>query len=156
MWSYREGEQPLFHDGPLNSIYAIEGQFIDEIDCSKSPFRASHPDQAHVFLLPLSITNIIHFVYRPITSPTDYSRDRMRRVTNDYIQVVADRYPYWNRSKGADHFVVSCHDWVRFYLLSSLCLFSFSNASPFKLLIAISRHQKSQMPTPNCSKTSSG
>ncbi|KGN60712.1 hypothetical protein Csa_019234 [Cucumis sativus] len=112
VWSYREGEQPLFHDGPLNSIYAIEGQFIDELDCSKSPFRASHPDEAHVFLLPLSITNIIHFIYRPITSPADYNRDRMHRVTTDYIRVVANRYPYWNRSNGADHFVVSCHDWA--------------------------------------------
>lgn len=117
VWSYREGEQPLVHDGPLNSIYAIEGQFIDELDCSKSPFRARHPDQAHVFLLPMSITNIIHFIYRPITSPADYNRDRMHRLTTDYIRLISERYPYWNRSSGADHFMVSCHDWVSKILL---------------------------------------
>lgn len=32
MWSYKEGEHPLVHYGPMNNIYGIEGQFIDEIE----------------------------------------------------------------------------------------------------------------------------
>ncbi|XP_039039549.1 xylogalacturonan beta-1,3-xylosyltransferase-like [Hibiscus syriacus] len=112
VWTYREGEPPLFHNGPLNNIYAIEGQFIDEMDSNKSPFRARHPNEAHVFFLPLSVTGVVHYVYRPINSVKDYSRDRLQRLLTDYIDTVSTKYPYWNRSNGADHFMVSCHDWA--------------------------------------------
>ncbi|KAJ7956751.1 Exostosin family protein [Quillaja saponaria] len=112
VWVYKEGEPPLVHDGPLNNIYAIEGQFMDEMDSMKNPFRASHPDEAHAFFLPFSVTNVVHFVYRPIMSKTDYYRDRLQRFVMDYIGVVAHKYPYWNRSNGADHFMLSCHDWA--------------------------------------------
>ncbi|GMI84322.1 xylogalacturonan deficient 1 [Hibiscus trionum] len=112
VWTYREGEPPLFHNGPLNNIYAIEGQFIDEMDSNRGPCRARHPDEAHVFFLPLSVTGVIHYVYKPITTVKDYSRDRLRRLVTDYIDIVATKYPYWNRSNGADHFMVSCHDWA--------------------------------------------
>ncbi|CAM9004255.1 unnamed protein product [Rhodiola kirilowii] len=110
VWVYKEGEQPLVHIGPVNNIYAIEGQFIDEMDGDRlSPFKAQSRDEAHVFFLPISIAKIIHFVYRPITS---FSRDRLQRIVVDYIRVVADKYPHWNRSQGADHFILSCHDWA--------------------------------------------
>ncbi|KAL5547759.1 hypothetical protein UlMin_002990 [Ulmus minor] len=112
VWTYKEGEHPLFHIGPMNNIYGIEGQFIDEIENGNSPFKAKNPDEAHTFFLPLSIANIIHYVYHPIRSKADYNRDRLHRLTMDYIGVVANKYPYWNRSHGADHFLVSCHDWA--------------------------------------------
>ncbi|XP_034700461.1 probable glycosyltransferase At5g20260 isoform X1 [Vitis riparia] len=114
VWTYREGAQPIFHEGPLTNIYAIEGQFIDEMDfiVGKSPFIAKHPDEAHAFFLPLSVVKVVQFLYLPITSPEDYSRKRLQRIVTDYVKVVADKYPYWNRSGGADHFMVSCHDWA--------------------------------------------
>ncbi|KAL6330830.1 hypothetical protein AAG906_009258 [Vitis piasezkii] len=95
VWTYREGAQPIFHEGPLNNIYAIEGQFIDEMD----------------FIVGKSL-KVVQFLYLPITSPEDYSRKRLQRIVTDYVKVVADKYPYWNRSGGADHFMVSCHDWA--------------------------------------------
>ncbi|KAK7832621.1 putative glycosyltransferase [Quercus suber] len=108
LWAYREGEQPLVHDGPTKHIYSIEGHFIDEMESGKSTFMARHPDEAHVFFLPISVTYIVEYIYKPVTN---YARDRLVRIVTDYIYTVADRYPYWNRSSGADHFFVSCHDW---------------------------------------------
>uniref|UniRef100_A0A5B7BX10 Exostosin GT47 domain-containing protein n=1 Tax=Davidia involucrata TaxID=16924 RepID=A0A5B7BX10_DAVIN len=109
VWTYREGEQPLVHAGPLKSIYAIEGQFIDEMESGMSPFMATHPDKAHAFFIPLSVTNIVRYIYTPITT---YSRDQLQRLFEDYVGVIVTKYPYWNRSNGADHFMVSCHDWA--------------------------------------------
>lgn len=109
VWAYREGEQPLVHDGPTKHIYSIEGHFIDEMESGKSTFMACHPDEAHIFFLPISVTYIVEYIYKPVTN---YARDRLVRIVSDYIYTVADRYPYWNRSSGADHFFVSCHDWV--------------------------------------------
>ncbi|KAK7330051.1 hypothetical protein VNO77_24236 [Canavalia gladiata] len=112
VWVYKEGEQPLMHDGPVNNKYAIEGQFMDEMDTSnKSPFKASHPEQAHLFLLPFSVAKVIHYVYKPRRSRSDYDPERLKHLVEDYIHIVANKYPFWNRSKGADHFLVSCHDW---------------------------------------------
>ncbi|XP_052210469.1 probable glycosyltransferase At5g11130 [Diospyros lotus] len=109
VWTYKEGEPPLFHGGPMNDIYSVEGQFMDELETGNSPFEAASPDDALAFFLPVSITNIIRFIYRPYTS---YSRDRLQNVVQDYIGVVSHRYPFWNRSSGADHFLISCHDWA--------------------------------------------
>ncbi|XP_047168964.1 probable glycosyltransferase At5g20260 isoform X1 [Vigna umbellata] len=112
VWVYEEGEQPLVHDGPVNNKYSIEGQFIDEMDMAKkSPFKAHDPEQAQLFLLPFSVSKVIRYVYKPRRSRSDYDPPRLQRLVEDYITVVANKYPYWNRSKGADHFFVSCHDW---------------------------------------------
>ncbi|XP_062078151.1 probable glycosyltransferase At5g20260 isoform X2 [Humulus lupulus] len=112
VWSYKEGEPPVFHMAPVNNIYAIEGHFMDEIESEKSGFRAKNPEEAHMFFLPLSVVNIISYVYNPILTKADYSRDRLCRLVHDYIAVVANKYPFWNKSTGADHFLVSCHDWA--------------------------------------------
>ncbi|XVF48029.1 hypothetical protein PTKIN_Ptkin03bG0157800 [Pterospermum kingtungense] len=109
IWVYREGEPPLVHDGPLNNIYGIEGQFIDEMETRKNPFLAHHPDEAHVFLIPVSVAKIIKVFYEPLVT---YSRDQLDRVVIDYVSIIAEKYSYWNRSNGADHFLVSCHDWA--------------------------------------------
>ncbi|KAG4977164.1 hypothetical protein AAZX31_13G145600 [Glycine max] len=111
VWVYEEGEQPLVHYGPVNNIYSIEGQFIDEMDNYHkwSHFRARNPNQAHVFLIPFSIVNIVQYVYnRNLRQPGSQS---IQLLVEDYIRVIAHKYPYWNRTEGADHFLLSCHDW---------------------------------------------
>ncbi|XP_030529338.2 probable glycosyltransferase At5g20260 [Rhodamnia argentea] len=109
IWNYREGELPLVHLGPVNNIYGIEGHFIDELESGLSPFLACRPNQAHAFFLPVSVAKIITYLYLPITT---YARDQLIRTFTDYVDVVAHKYPFWNRSRGADHFMVSCHDWA--------------------------------------------
>ncbi|VVA23873.1 PREDICTED: probable glycosyltransferase [Prunus dulcis] len=108
IWTYKEGEPPLFQEGPMNDIYSIEGQFMDELS-GESPFSAKDADEALAFFLPVSVVNIVRYVYRPYTT---YSRVRLQNVIEDFIGIVSKRYPYWKRSNGADHFLVSCHDWA--------------------------------------------
>ncbi|KAJ0696364.1 putative xylogalacturonan beta-1,3-xylosyltransferase [Helianthus annuus] len=47
----------------------------------------------------------------------------MQAIVKDYIGVIAERYSYWNRSNGADHFFVSCHDWAPLVSLGNPNLF---------------------------------
>ncbi|KAM0027553.1 putative xylogalacturonan beta-1,3-xylosyltransferase [Helianthus debilis subsp. tardiflorus] len=47
----------------------------------------------------------------------------MQAIVKDYIGVIAERYSYWNRSNGANHFFVSCHDWAPLVSLGSPKLF---------------------------------
>ena len=117
VWVYREGEIPMAHSGPMSYLYSIGGQFMDEMERGESPFMAPHPDEAHAFFVPLSVSKIVDSFFR--LQPHAFRR-RLTIIFRDYINVVADKYPYWNRSSGGDHFMVSCHDWVgnnRFSLL---------------------------------------
>ncbi|KAI4374032.1 hypothetical protein MLD38_012078 [Melastoma candidum] len=109
IWTYREGDRPLSHKGPMKHIYGIEGQFIDEIESPDSPFAARTPDEAHAFFIPISVAEIVQYVYMPIVT---YDRKWIRSTFTDYVDVIADKHPYWRRSEGADHFMVSCHDWA--------------------------------------------
>ena len=107
---YKEGELPLFHDGPCMMLYTIEGQFINKMEMNKK-FRTHNPEKAHLFFLPYSITRMRHFVN---------DLKSFGRIVLDYINVIAAKHPHWNRSLGADHFMLACHDWV----IISFCSFT--------------------------------
>lgn len=115
VYVYEEGEPPLFHDGPCRSIYSSEGRFIHGIDMD-TWFRTRDPDLAHVFFLPFSVVKMVKLIYKP----KSFDISPITRTIADYISVIAERYPYWNRSLGSDHFMLSCHDWVTQTLLSHL------------------------------------
>ncbi|KAI3833554.1 hypothetical protein MKW92_017237 [Papaver armeniacum] len=110
IWTYKEGELPLVHEGPLNLLYAIEGHFIEEMESKKNPFAAQDPEEAHAFFLPFSVAKMRTYFYMPLYNT--YSRDPIQHFVTDYVQVILGRYHYWNRSNGGDHFMVSCHDWA--------------------------------------------
>ncbi|KAG9459271.1 hypothetical protein H6P81_003779 [Aristolochia fimbriata] len=105
---YPEGEPPLFHDGPCKSIYSTEGRFIHEMELGER-FRTMDPHQAHLFFLPFSVAMMVSFLYKPNSLDTT----QIKRTAVDYVHTVARKYPFWNRTLGADHFMISCHDWLR-------------------------------------------
>ncbi|VFQ60796.1 unnamed protein product [Cuscuta campestris] len=105
VYVYKEGEPPVFHFGPCKHTYAIEGYFIQAMDVS--PFRTYDPDEAHLFFLPFSVTMLTEVVY--IRDSHDWSL--MKNAAFDYVNVIAGKHPFWNRSRGADHFMLACHDW---------------------------------------------
>lgn len=107
IYVYEEGEPPLFHHGPCKDIYATEGVFLSFME-SNTQFRTRNPDEAHVYFLPFSVVMILEHLFDPII------RDKavLQRVIGDYVRTISTNYPYWNRSLGADHFMLSCHDWV--------------------------------------------
>lgn len=106
VYVYEEGEQPIFHNGPCGSIYSTEGNFIYKIETSE--FRTMDPEKAHVFFLPFSVASIVHFIY---DRSVKHYWQPMKQTVKDYVDLVAAKYPYWNRSLGFDHFMLSCHDW---------------------------------------------
>ncbi|XP_057858589.2 probable glycosyltransferase At5g03795 isoform X1 [Cryptomeria japonica] len=107
MFVYKEGELPLVHNGPCKNIYTTEGRFIHEIQLGNR-FLTSDPEKAHVFFLPFSVVMMVSYVYKPNT----YDTTPLKRFVSDYISLVSNKYPFWNRSLGADHFFLSCHDWA--------------------------------------------
>ncbi|XP_077222639.1 putative glycosyltransferase At5g25310 [Tasmannia lanceolata] len=107
VYVYKEGEPPLVHDGPCKNIYTTEGRFIQEIEFGKSRFRTDDPHQAHVYFMPFSITMMVTFLYQPFS----YDLSPLRSFISDYVDVISSKYPFWNRTQGADHFMLSCHDW---------------------------------------------
>ncbi|OMO75599.1 Exostosin-like protein [Corchorus capsularis] len=107
IYVYPEGEPPIFHNGPCRSIYSSEGRFIHELE--KGKFYTTHdPDEALVYFLPFSVVMLVHFLYEPQIA---FNTDAIGRTVADYIDVISTKYPYWNRSLGGDHFMLSCHDW---------------------------------------------
>ncbi|GJN00781.1 hypothetical protein PR202_ga17988 [Eleusine coracana subsp. coracana] len=111
VYVYEEGEPPIVHAGPCKNIYTIEGRFIEQLELTAPDdvgcVRTSDPAKAHAFFLPLSVTQMVQFAYVPNT----YDKTPLHEIVSDYVRVVASRHPFWNRSAGADHFMLSCHDW---------------------------------------------
>ncbi|XP_020530541.1 probable glycosyltransferase At5g03795 isoform X2 [Amborella trichopoda] len=107
IWIYKEGEPPLAHYGPLKYIYSIEGQFIHEFE-SRNQFITSDPEIAHLHFIPLSVTKMVQTLY----PPNGYGSGPLHRTVSDYVKVISCKYPFWNRTRGADHFILSCHDWA--------------------------------------------
>ncbi|CAL5051356.1 unnamed protein product [Urochloa decumbens] len=121
VYVYEEGEPPIVHSGPCKDIYSIEGRFIEQLELLAPPaqggrgggvaaaagVRTLDPARAHVFFLPFSVAQMVRYAYRPGT----YDKTPLLGLVADYVRVVASRHPFWNRSSGADHFMLSCHDW---------------------------------------------
>ncbi|MCL7026129.1 hypothetical protein MKW94_008265 [Papaver nudicaule] len=106
IYIYEEGNPPLFHNGPYKGIYSTEGMFINGIETSKQ-LRTRDPDRAHIYFLPFSIKVMVRYLYERDSQDIE----PIKRIISEYVDIIARKYPYWNRSLGADHFMLSCHDW---------------------------------------------
>ncbi|CAO2816924.1 unnamed protein product [Amaranthus hypochondriacus] len=107
VYVYDEGDLPIIHDGPCKDIYTIEGRFIHEIENGATRFRTRDPNQAHVYFMPFSVTWMVKYLYKPMS----YNLTPLMHFVSDYVNVISTKYPYWNLTQGADHFMLSCHDW---------------------------------------------
>ena len=107
---YTEGEPPIAHDGPCKDIYSVEGRFIHEMEqgAVAKRFKTKDPQRAHVHFMPLSVTWMVRYLYTPLSPDIA----PLRRFVSDYVRLVSTKYPFWNRTRGADHFMLACHDWV--------------------------------------------
>lgn len=108
IYVYEEGEPPMFHDGPCKSIYSTEGRFIHEMERSNT-YKTKDPEKALVYFLPFSVVMMVAHLY----VPGAHEINAIGHSIVDYISIISHKYPFWNRSLGADHFMLSCHDWVR-------------------------------------------
>jgi hypothetical protein len=117
VYIYREGEKPILHQPRLNGIYASEGWFMKLMEANKK-FITRDPRKAHLFYLPFSSLMLEETLY----IPNSHSFDKLIQFLRNYLDMIAAKYSFWNRTGGADHFLVACHDWVCFSCsISKLC-----------------------------------
>lgn len=109
VYVYKEGQKPIFHQPLLNGIYSSEGWFMKLMEGNRN-FIVKDPRKAHLFYLPFSSRLLQSTLY----VPNSHNRTLMELCLKEYLDKIATKYPFWNRTGGADHFLVACHDWVSF------------------------------------------
>lgn len=107
VYVYRDGRKPIFHQPILKGLYASEGWFMKLMEGNKH-FVVKDPRKAHLFYMPFSSRMLEYTLY----VHNSHNRTNLRQYLKDYSEKIAAKYPYWNRTGGADHFLVACHDWA--------------------------------------------
>ncbi|KAJ8555481.1 hypothetical protein K7X08_012977 [Anisodus acutangulus] len=107
VYIYAEGERPILHSGPLGGIYASEGWFMKLLQENKR-FVTKNPEKAHLFYLPVSFRKLKVTLY----VPDSHNRTNLIQFLHNYVDIIAQKYHFWNRTSGADHFIVASHDWA--------------------------------------------
>ncbi|CAK9188466.1 unnamed protein product [Ilex paraguariensis] len=107
VYIYKEGEKPIFHQSILEGIYASEGWFLKLLEANKQ-FVTEDPREAHLFYLPFSSRLLQLTLY----VRNSHGRDNLIQYMKNYVDMLAVKYPFWNRTGGADHFLAACHDWA--------------------------------------------
>ncbi|CAA7025111.1 unnamed protein product [Microthlaspi erraticum] len=108
VYVYKEGDKRIMHNPVLRGIYASEGWFMNVMDSNNNRFVTKDPSKAHLFYLPFSSRMLEATLY----VQDSHSHRNLIKFLKDYIDLISVKYPFWNRTSGADHFLVACHDWV--------------------------------------------
>lgn len=106
VYIYREGKPPIFHRPKLSGIYSSEGWFMKLMEADRQ-FVTKDPKKAHLFYLPYSARQLQLALY----VPNSHNLQPLSIFLRDYVNMLAAKYPFWNRTHGSDHFLVACHDW---------------------------------------------
>ncbi|KAJ9706964.1 hypothetical protein PVL29_002098 [Vitis rotundifolia] len=106
VYIYRDGARPIFHAPHLKGIYASEGWFMKLMEENRQ-FVTRDPKKAHLFYLPYSARQLETALY----VPNSHNIRPLSIFLRDHVNMIAAKYPFWNRTHGSDHFLVACHDW---------------------------------------------
>ncbi|XP_034903194.1 probable glycosyltransferase At3g07620 [Populus alba] len=79
--------------------FRSEGYFYHNLNHSR--FLTKDPEKAHLFFIP---------IYCHSMSPEEKSKKERAIAVQDFVKFLISKYPYWNRTVGADHFYVSCSE----------------------------------------------
>lgn len=127
VYIYEEGKKPVFHQPVLTGIYASEGWFMKLLEADKR-FVTRDSRKAHLFYLPFSSRMLEEALY----VPNSHSHKNLIQYLKNYLELIVEKYPFWNRTGGADHFLVACHDWApsetKQYMAT--CIRALCNADP--------------------------
>ncbi|KAJ4839869.1 hypothetical protein Tsubulata_903174 [Turnera subulata] len=107
VYIYKDGNRPIFHVPIMKGLYASEGWFMKLMHGNKR-FMVKDPRKAHLFYMPFSSRMLEYHLY----VRNSHNRTNLRLFLKDYAEKIAAKYPYWNRTGGADHILVACHDWA--------------------------------------------
>ncbi|KAF8080996.1 hypothetical protein N665_0911s0029 [Sinapis alba] len=108
VYVYKEGDKPIMHSPILRGIYASEGWFMKLIESNNNKFVTKDASKAHLFYLPFSSRMLEVTLY----VQDSHSHRNLIQYLKDYIDFISVKYPFWNRTSGADHFLAACHDWA--------------------------------------------
>ncbi|KAK9043566.1 hypothetical protein V6N11_071902 [Hibiscus sabdariffa] len=82
-----------------------QGHYASELYFKKALFNShfitKDPNEADLFYMPFSIADMRH---DPRIGP-----EGLQDFIKSYIFNISSKYPFWNRTGGADHFYVACH-----------------------------------------------
>ncbi|XP_031247202.1 probable glycosyltransferase At5g03795 [Pistacia vera] len=98
---YPDGDPNTYYQTPrkLSGKYASEGYFFQNI--RESQFLTNDPNSANLFFIPISCHKM---------RGKGVSSGNMTTIVTEYVESLISKYPFWNRTQGADHFFVTCHD----------------------------------------------
>ncbi|KAG0480753.1 hypothetical protein HPP92_011304 [Vanilla planifolia] len=106
VYIYSDGPMPIFHTPQLKGIYSSEGWFLKLME-ENQKFVVKDPSKAHLFYLAYSSRKLEEALYKP----NSHDMKPLLLFLKNYVNMLSTKYPFWNRTKGADHFIVACHDW---------------------------------------------
>ncbi|XP_026408897.1 probable glycosyltransferase At3g07620 [Papaver somniferum] len=129
LYVYKEGKKPIFHDPILEGIYASEGWFMKQIEGNEQ-FTVEDPREAHLFYIPFSSQSLRYTLYKA----NSHSKKNLIKYMSDYLNMITAKYPFWNRTGGADHFFTACHDWAPAITkrIMSACLRALCNSDVYE------------------------